>query len=51
MTALPNIYGPEQLDEFAAAPDMPDLDEADLARVAELYADDFGVRPEAPAPA
>jgi aryl-alcohol dehydrogenase-like predicted oxidoreductase len=51
MTTLPNIYGPEQLDEFAAAPDMPDLDKADLARVAELYAADFGVRPEAPTPA
>jgi aryl-alcohol dehydrogenase-like predicted oxidoreductase len=51
VTTLPNIYGPEQLDEFAAAPDLPDLEEADLARVAELFADDFGVRPEAPAPA
>jgi aryl-alcohol dehydrogenase-like predicted oxidoreductase len=51
MTTLPNIYGPEQLHEFAAAPDLPDLDEGDLARVAELYAEDFGVRPETETPA
>jgi aryl-alcohol dehydrogenase-like predicted oxidoreductase len=47
MTTLPNIYSLEQLDEFAAAPDLPDLSDEDLARVAELYAENFGVVPEA----
>ena len=47
MTTLPNIYSAEQLDEFAAAPDLPDLSEEDRARVAELHAENFGVVPEA----
>jgi aryl-alcohol dehydrogenase-like predicted oxidoreductase len=47
VTALPNIYSLEQLDEFAAAPDLPDLAGEDLARVSELYAENFGVVPEA----
>jgi aryl-alcohol dehydrogenase-like predicted oxidoreductase len=47
MTTLPNIYSAEQLDEFAAAPDLPDLSDEDLARVAELHAENFGVVPEA----
>jgi hypothetical protein len=47
MTTLPNIYSLEQLEEFAAAPDLPDLSEDDLARVAELQARNFGVVPEA----
>jgi aryl-alcohol dehydrogenase-like predicted oxidoreductase len=46
-TTLPNIYSTEQLDEFAAAPDLPDLSDEDLARVAELHAENFGVVPEA----
>ncbi len=45
-TVLPNIYGVEQLREFAAAPDAPPLDAADLARIAELRAANFGVGPE-----
>lgn len=45
VSALPNIYGPEQLEEFAAAPDLPDLTEEDLERVAELYEENFGVVP------
>jgi hypothetical protein len=47
MTTLPNIYTLEQLEEFAAAPDLPDLSDEDLARVAELHAENFGVVPEA----
>jgi aryl-alcohol dehydrogenase-like predicted oxidoreductase len=43
---LPNIYRSAQLAEFAAAPDRRDLTDEELARVAELYADDFGVIPE-----
>ena len=45
-TTLPNIYGKEQLDEFAAAPDQRDLTAEELQRVATLYADNFGVVPE-----
>jgi aryl-alcohol dehydrogenase-like predicted oxidoreductase len=45
VTTLPNIYGVEQLEEFAAAPDLPDLTEDDLERVDELYARNFGVEP------
>ena len=47
VTTLPNIYGEEQLDEFAAASDLPDLTAEDLERVAELYAENFGVEPVA----
>lgn len=46
-TTLPNVYGHEQLREFTAASDVPDLSAEELARVAELYADNFGVVPEA----
>ncbi|HVM19710.1 MAG TPA: aldo/keto reductase [Egibacteraceae bacterium] len=45
-TTLPNIYGDEQLKEFAAAPDQRDLTADELQRVANLYADNFGVVPE-----
>jgi aryl-alcohol dehydrogenase-like predicted oxidoreductase len=43
VTTLPNIYDVEQLAEFAEASDKMDLSDADLARVAELYEDNFGV--------
>ena len=46
-TTLPNIYGKEQLDEFAAACDQRALTAEELQRVADLYADNFGVVPEA----
>ena len=42
-TTLPNIYGDEQLEEFAAAPDTPDLSEEDVTRVKELYDAGFGL--------
>ena len=45
-TTLPNIYDEQQLREFAAATDKPDLTDAQLARVAELYERNFGVTPE-----
>lgn len=51
VSTLPDIYGMRQLAEFAAAPDLPDLADEDLARVRELHAEGFGVRPEAPATA
>jgi aryl-alcohol dehydrogenase-like predicted oxidoreductase len=44
-STLPNVYGKEQIDEFAAAADVPDLSAAELERVAALYADNFGVTP------
>jgi aryl-alcohol dehydrogenase-like predicted oxidoreductase len=43
VTTLPNIYDDEQLDEFAAASDRPDLTREQLERVAELAARNFGV--------
>lgn len=45
-TTLPNIYSRDQIDEFAGASDVADLTDEELARVAELYADNFGVVPE-----
>jgi aryl-alcohol dehydrogenase-like predicted oxidoreductase len=43
VTTLPNVYDDAQLDEFAAASDLPDLSAADMARVHELDAVNFGV--------
>jgi aryl-alcohol dehydrogenase-like predicted oxidoreductase len=43
VTTLPNVYDDEQLDEFAAASDLADLSEEQLARVEELDAGNFGV--------
>lgn len=43
VSVQPNIYDEAQVDEFAAAPDLPDLTPADLRRLAELYQDDFEV--------
>jgi aryl-alcohol dehydrogenase-like predicted oxidoreductase len=42
-STLPNIYDEEQLEEFAAAPDTPDLTEAELSRIAQLYENNFGL--------
>ena len=46
VTTLPNIYDDEQLAEFAAASDAPDLSAAQLERVAELASENFGVLEE-----
>lgn len=43
MTVLPNIYDREQLIEFAKAPDTARLTPGELAKVAELYANNFGI--------
>lgn len=43
MSCLPNIYDREQLAEFAAAPDRPDLTQQQLDRIALLYATNFGI--------
>jgi aryl-alcohol dehydrogenase-like predicted oxidoreductase len=46
MTTLPNIYNLEQLEEFAAASDLPDLTPDDLRRIDELQRVNFGVHEE-----
>ncbi|HXT47465.1 MAG TPA: aldo/keto reductase [Gemmatimonadaceae bacterium] len=47
VTTLPNIYDDEQLDEFAAASDLPDLTSEQMERIAALNETNFGVT-EAP---
>jgi aryl-alcohol dehydrogenase-like predicted oxidoreductase len=42
-TTLPNIYGSEQLREFAAASDVLPLTPDELARIQALYDDNFGL--------
>ncbi len=44
-STLPNIYDEEQLEEFTAAPEKPNLTEEELARVEELYENNFGLEP------
>src|SRR5690348_7166715 len=46
LTTLPNIYDTEQLREFAEASDKPDLAAADMHRIEELAATNFGVENE-----
>jgi aryl-alcohol dehydrogenase-like predicted oxidoreductase len=43
VTTLPNIYDDDQLREFAEASDAPPLTDAQIRRVAELAARNFGV--------
>ena len=43
-STLPNIYDEEQLEEFAAAPDTPDLTADELSGIAELYENNFGLQ-------
>ena len=47
VSTLPNIYGEEQIEEFAAAPDTPDLSAEELSRIAELYDSNFGLNEQA----
>ena len=47
-STLPNIYNEEQLVEFAKAPECPPLTADDIAKVGELYSENFGIE-EAPA--
>jgi aryl-alcohol dehydrogenase-like predicted oxidoreductase len=42
-STLPNIYDEDQLEEFASAPETPDLAEEELARIEELYENNFGL--------
>src|SRR3954469_5963925 len=46
VTALPNIYDFDQLEEFATASDKPDLSDEEMQRVAQLAANNFGVSEE-----
>src|SRR5437763_4974670 len=45
LSALPNIYNEEQLDEFANASDHPPLHDEEMERIHELYVRGFGVQP------
>jgi aryl-alcohol dehydrogenase-like predicted oxidoreductase len=46
VTTLPNVYDDEQVAEFAAASELPDLGAAQLARVRDLDVVNFGVDEE-----
>ena len=47
-STLPNIYNEEQLVEFAKAPECPPLTGDDMAKITELYSDNFGIEEEPP---
>jgi aryl-alcohol dehydrogenase-like predicted oxidoreductase len=47
-STLPNIYNEEQLVEFANAPACPPLSPDDLAKIDNLYSENFGLEPEEP---
>ena len=46
-STLPNIYGEEQIEEFAATSETPGLTEEELSRIEELYETNFGLEPAA----
>lgn len=46
LSVLPNIYGEEQIREFAAAPDCAPLTDEECSRIAALVASNFGLEPE-----
>lgn len=48
MTVLPNIYDREQLVEFAKAPETPMLTNDEIAKIDELYKNNFGITDEPP---
>jgi aryl-alcohol dehydrogenase-like predicted oxidoreductase len=47
-STLPNIYEEAQLIEFANTPECPPLTNDDMAKVEDLYVDNFGLSPEEP---
>ena len=47
-STLPNIYNEEQLIEFAKVPDCPSLTADGLAKIDDLYSENFGLEPEEP---
>ncbi|MEO8575369.1 MAG: aldo/keto reductase [Gemmatimonadales bacterium] len=46
ISVLPNIYDDEQLAEFAAASDLPELSADDMSRIDDLARSNFGVEEE-----
>ena len=42
-SVLPNVYQERLLEEFTATSETPDLTDAELSRIHELYADGFGL--------
>jgi aryl-alcohol dehydrogenase-like predicted oxidoreductase len=47
-STLPNIYNEEQLVEFATAPESPPLMTDEMAKIDDLYSDNFGIEEEPP---
>jgi aryl-alcohol dehydrogenase-like predicted oxidoreductase len=45
LSALPNIYGEEQIEEFAAASAHPPLTDAEMEQIHELYTRNFDITP------
>ncbi|HEX2120428.1 MAG TPA: aldo/keto reductase [Thermoanaerobaculia bacterium] len=45
LSALPNIYGEEQIEEFAAASEHEPLTDAEMEQIHELYVRNFDVTP------
>jgi aryl-alcohol dehydrogenase-like predicted oxidoreductase len=43
VSALPNIYELAQIEEFAAASDVPDITDEEAARVEALFAENYGL--------
>lgn len=48
VSALPNIYNMEQIEEFCGASEAADLTDADVAKVSELYDANYGLEFTAP---
>lgn len=46
LSVLPNIYNEEQLREFSSASGCPELTAAELVKIRELVAGNFGLEPE-----
>ena len=51
LSALPNIYNEEQIEEFAAASDHAPLSDAEMEEVHELYTRNFDITPYVEEPA
>ncbi len=49
VSTLPNIYGQEQIEEFTATSETPDITPEELEKVTELYENNFGLATPTPA--
>jgi aryl-alcohol dehydrogenase-like predicted oxidoreductase len=47
-STLPNIYNEEQLIEFAKAPDTAPLTDEEMAKIEELFSNNFGIEEDPP---